>query len=153
KSSPITSVHLWYDRPLFDAPHEVIVDGLCQWVFRRGEVSPGEHYHQVVISAAGDIAGLGIEEIARRVTDELKTIYPPARDAKCLRSRVVIEKAATFSAVPGVDQYRPGPRCSVPNLYLAGDWTDTGWPATMEGAVRSGYRAAECIAAVNYCLG
>jgi uncharacterized protein with NAD-binding domain and iron-sulfur cluster len=64
-----------------------------------------------------------------------------------LRSRVVTEHAATFSAVPGVDRWRPAQATPIPNLFLAGDWTATGWPATMEGAVRSGYRAAEALLA------
>lgn len=145
KASPITSVHLWLDRPVIDTPHEVIVDGLCQWLFQRGEVAPGEYYLQVVISAARALAGWGHEEIERRVVDELKTIYPAARSAVKRRSRVVTEKAATFSAVPGVDRFRPGPDTGIPGLFVAGDWTATGWPATMEGAVRSGYRAAEAV--------
>jgi uncharacterized protein with NAD-binding domain and iron-sulfur cluster len=75
----------------------------------------------------------------------LRRLLPLSADATLLRGRVVTEHAATFSAVPGVDRWRPGPVSPVENLYLAGDWTDTGWPATMEGAVRSGYRAAEAV--------
>lgn len=145
RASPITSVHLWTDRPILPGPHEVIVDGVCQWVFSRGEIAPGEHYLQVVISAAGGLAEQGHAEIERKVTAELTQIYPALAAARVIRSRVVTEKSATFSAVPGVDRHRPGPRCGIDNLILAGDWTDTGWPATMEGAVRSGYRAAEAI--------
>ena len=77
--------------------------------------------------------------------NELRQLFPAATEAEVKRCRVVTEHAATFSAVPGVDRWRPGPVTPLPNLYLAGDWTNTGWPATMEGAVRSGYRAAEAV--------
>jgi squalene-associated FAD-dependent desaturase len=143
--SPITSVHLWYDRPVLSLPHAVLVDCLGQWVFNRGEVAPGEHYVQVVVSAARPLRGLGRDEITRQVADELARLFPTK--AILLRSRVVTEHAATFSAVPGVDRFRPPQASPVPNLVLAGDWTATGWPATMEGAVRSGYLAAEAVLA------
>jgi squalene-associated FAD-dependent desaturase len=143
--SPITSVHLWYDRPALKLPHAVLVDCLGQWVFNRGEVAPGEWYVQVVVSAARPLRGLGRDEITRRVADELARLFP--NRATHLRSRVVTEHAATFSAVPGVDRFRPPQASPVPNLVLAGDWTATGWPATMEGAVRSGYLAAEAVLA------
>ena len=143
--SPITSVHLWYDRPPLDLPHAVLVDCLGQWVFSRGEVSPGEYYLQVVVSAARPLKGLGRDEIPRRIAEELAHVFPTVRRATLLRAKVVTEHTATFSAIPGVDRFRPPQATPVPNLALAGDWTDTGWPATMEGAVRSGYLAAEAI--------
>jgi squalene-associated FAD-dependent desaturase len=140
--SPITSVHLWFDRPVTDLPHATLLDGVGQWLFNRGEPAPGEHYVQVVISAARPLRGLGREAITDTVVAELRRLFPAARAAAVRRARVVTEHAATFSAVPGVDALRPGPVTPVANLLLAGDWTDTGWPATMEGAVRSGRRAA-----------
>jgi squalene-associated FAD-dependent desaturase len=145
--SPITSVHLWYDRPALKLPHAVLVDCLSQWVFDRGETSPGEFYLQVVVSAARDLKGLGRDEIQRRVAEELARVFPGLRAANVLRGRVVTEHTATFSAVPGVDKWRVPQGSPVPNLAVAGDWTDTGWPATMEGAVRSGYLAAEALLA------
>ena len=145
--SPITSVHVWYDRPVMALPHVVLIECLGQWVFSRGEVAPGEHYVQVVVSAARAFRGLGREDVQRQILAELARQFPAAATARVLRAKVVTEHAATFSAVPGVDRYRPGPVTSVPNLFLAGDWTATGWPATMEGAVRSGYRAAEAVLA------
>ena len=143
--SPITSVHVWYDRPVMTLPHVVLIECLGQWVFSRGEVASGEHYVQVVVSAARAFRGLGREEVQRQILAELARLFPAAAAARVLRSKVVTEHAATFSAVPGVDRFRPGSRTSLPNLFLAGDWTATGWPATMEGAVRSGYIAAEAI--------
>jgi squalene-associated FAD-dependent desaturase len=142
ETSPITSVHLWYSRPMMRLPHVVLIDGIGQWVFNRGEVAPGEHYLQVVVSAARQFRGLGHEEVQRQVVDELARLFPAA-GAALLRARVVTEHAATFSAVPGVDRWRPDQASPIHNLFVAGDWTATGWPATMEGAVRSGYRAAE----------
>ena len=145
--SPITSVHLWFDRPIMHFPHVVLVDCLGQWVFNRGEVTPGEHYVQVVVSAARPLRSLGRDEIQRQITDELRRLFPDGQAAILLRAKVITEHTATFSAVPGVDDFRPHQASPVANLVVAGDWTQTGWPATMEGAVRSGYLAAEAILA------
>jgi squalene-associated FAD-dependent desaturase len=145
ETSPITSVHLWYDRPVTALPHVVLVDCLGQWLFNRGEAAPGEHYVQVVVSAARQFRGLGHEEVRRRIVAELGRLFPGAVPSALRRARVVTEHAATFSAVPGVDRWRPGQLSPLGNLLVAGDWTATGWPATMEGAVRSGYLAAEAL--------
>jgi squalene-associated FAD-dependent desaturase len=145
QTSPITSVHCWFDRAATELPHVVLMDSVGQWVFNRGEVTPGEWYLQVVVSAARQFRGLGNDEIERRVVSELRHLFPPLSDAKLLRARVVTEHAATFSAVPGVDRWRPVQSSPIGNLFVAGDWTNTGWPATMEGAVRSGYLAAEAL--------
>jgi squalene-associated FAD-dependent desaturase len=145
--SPITSVHLWYDRPVMTLPHAVLVDCLGQWVFNRGETTPGEYYLQVVVSAARGLREAGREEVQRRIAEELGRLFPAVRAATLLRAKVVTEHAATFSAAPGVDRWRPPQASPVCNLAMAGDWTATGWPATMEGAVRSGYLAAEAVLA------
>jgi squalene-associated FAD-dependent desaturase len=145
ETSPITSVHLWYDRPITDLPHAVLVGCVGQWLFQRGELAPGEHYVQVVVSAARQFRGMSQDEIHGRIAKELTCIFPAARRAVLKRVRVVTEQAATFSAVPGVDAWRPVQRSPLQNFFVAGDWTATGWPATMEGAVRSGYLAAEAI--------
>jgi squalene-associated FAD-dependent desaturase len=145
--SPITSVHLWWDRPVISLPHVVLVDCLGQWLFNRGETTPGEHYLQVVVSAARQFRGLGHDEVQRRVVEELRQLFPDTASAKLFRARVVTEHTATFSAVPGVNRWRPPQASPINNLFLAGDWTATGWPATMEGAVRSGYLAAEALLA------
>jgi uncharacterized protein with NAD-binding domain and iron-sulfur cluster len=123
----------------------VLIDSVGQWVFNRGETNPGEHYLQVVVSAARQFRGLGREEVERRVVAELRNLFPPLASAQLVRAKVVTEHAATFSAVPGVDRWRPPQRSPLDNLLVAGDWTRTGWPATMEGAVRSGYLAAEAV--------
>lgn len=144
ETSPITSVHVWYDRPVCEYPHLVLVDCTGQWVFNRGQ-TPAGWYLQVVVSASRQFRGLGHDEVKRRVLDELGRLLPAARAAAVLRARVVTEHSATFSAVPGVDRWRPAQTSPVENLFVAGDWTATGWPATMEGAVRSGYLAAEAL--------
>lgn len=143
--SPITSVHLWYDRPILTLPHVVLIDCLGQWVFNRDAHSPGEQYLQVVISAARDLKGMGHDQVLRTIIAELSSLFPEAANAPIVRSKVITEHAATFSAVPGVDRWRPTQASPVSNLIVGGDWTRTGWPATMEGAVRSGYLAAEAI--------
>jgi predicted NAD/FAD-dependent oxidoreductase len=147
ETSPITSVHLWYDRPITALPHAVLVGCVGQWLFARGEMAPGVHYFQVVVSASRAFRGLGHDEVQERIIAELAGLFPAARSARLLRSRVVTEHAATFSAVPGVDALRPAQASPVANVLVAGDWTATGWPATMEGAVRSGYLAAEALVA------
>jgi len=153
--SPITSVHVWWDRAVMSLPHVVLVDGVGQWLFNRGETAPGEHYVQVVVSAARQFRGSGEPgcvsarsghaEVQRIIVEELSRLFPAAAGAKLLHARVVTEHAATFSAGPGVDRWRPRQNSPIPNLFLSGDWTATDWPATMEGAVRSGYLAAETI--------
>lgn len=140
-ASPITGVHLWFDRSITALPHAVLVDRLSQWVFRRelGET----HYYQVVISASRDLRGVPAGKVVDQVTSDLAAIFPEARDARLLASKVVTEQEAVFSYRVGCDQLRPAQRTSVPNLFLAGDWTQTGWPSTLESAARSGYLAAE----------
>jgi squalene-associated FAD-dependent desaturase len=161
ETAPIASVHLWFDRPLTELRHAVLVDRLGQWMFNRSldsqvanlppqPLSQEERrgrgnswYCQVVISASRDVEALGNEATINTVADELRAIWPDAHDAKLLRGRVVVERRAVFSVTPGIDAIRPAQQSPIPNLQLAGDWTQTGWPATMEGAVRSGYLAAE----------
>ncbi|MGC1583963.1 MAG: FAD-dependent oxidoreductase, partial [Candidatus Acidiferrales bacterium] len=104
-------------------------------------------YLQLVISASYDLVSRPRQEIVEMCVHELQDVLPATREAKLVKSTVIKEVAATFSPEPGSDQWRPGPRCSIENLFLAGDWTRTGWPATMEGAVRSGYIAAEAVLA------
>jgi len=149
ETSPITSVHCWFDRPIIVSgsgmKHVVLVDNVGQWVFNRGNTGVGEHYVQVVVSAARQFRGLLHEQVQRCVVDELRAMFPGARTAQLLRARVVTDQAATFSAVPGVDRWRPVQSAPLDNFLVAGDWTRTGWPATMEGAVRSGYLAAEAL--------
>jgi squalene-associated FAD-dependent desaturase len=147
-SAPITAVHLWFDREITPLPHAVLVGRLSQWLFNRGqaaETSEAGYYYQVIISASRSLAGRDRAQVVDEIIGELASIWPVAKEAKLLRWRMVTEQAAVFSVRPGIDQLRPPQQSSLRNLAFAGDWTRTGWPSTMEGAVRSGYLAAEAI--------
>jgi squalene-associated FAD-dependent desaturase len=150
-SSPITGVHLWFDRTVMDEPFLTLLDHTTQWVFNKtmlyGEPAGSRQYLQLVISASYDLVPKSRQEIIDLCRRELAEILPATRDARLEKATVVKEIAATFSPRPGVDQWRPPQKSPVSNLYLAGDWTRTGWPSTMEGAVRSGYLAAEAVLA------
>jgi zeta-carotene desaturase len=109
------------------------------------EAAPGGQYLQLVISASYDLVPRSRQEIIDLCVRELGDVLPATRTAKLLKATVIKEINATFSPEPGVDRWRPAQESSVKGLFLAGDWTRTGWPATMEGAVRSGYLAAEAL--------
>jgi squalene-associated FAD-dependent desaturase len=146
--SPITSLHLWLDRRISPLAHAVFVGRLSQWVFQRQLSAPNggessEHYYQVVISASRELAGRDRSEILDEVLGDLRAVWPAASSARLMRWRLVTQSEAVFSPLPGIERLRPAQRTGVPNFFLAGDWTRTGWPATMESAVRSGYLAAE----------
>lgn len=155
ESAPITSLHLWFDRRITELPQAVLIGRLSQWVFQRQEPetsdggapaiaeSPPRWAYQVVISASRSLRGAPQTEIRDRVLAELAELWPAAAAAQLVHWRLVTEQRAVFSVVPGVDRLRPVQQSPAANLQLAGDWTATGWPATMEGAVRSGYLAAE----------
>lgn len=152
ETAPISSVHLWFDRPIMERPHAVLVGRLSQWVFNRSAIFGRDaddtaHCYQVVISASRDVRATSQEATIDAVVQELSGIWPVTAEARLLRSRVVTEQRAVFAPTPDVDRLRPAQQTAVPNLQLAGDWTQTGWPATMEGAVRSGYLAAENVLA------
>jgi len=151
KSAPITGIHLWLDRPITTLPHAVLIDRLSQWMFNRGKMpaTSGTHqstfYYQVVISASRELAGRDRNDILKEVIEDLSAIWPQAREAKVAHWRMVTEHDAVFSFVPGFEELRPSQQTPFCNLFLAGDWTRTGWPSTMEGAVKSGYLAAEYV--------
>jgi len=155
-TSPITGVHLWYDRKVMSEPFLTLLDHTTQWVFNKTELSKHEanarsevsgQYLQLVISASYDLVPKSRQEIIDLCVRELSDVLPATREAKLLKTTVIKEVNATFSPRPGVDRYRPAQQSPVKNLILAGDWTRTGWPSTMEGAVRSGYLAAEALLA------
>ncbi len=150
ESAPISSVHLWLDRPLMTLPHAVFVSGLVQWVFNRSATEAkkgGPYYYQVVISASRHVLEQPSETIRDQVLAELARVWPATRESQLLHWRLVTEHRAVFSVTPGAEAWRPPQQSPIPNLQVAGDWTQTGWPATMEGAVRSGFLAAENVLA------
>jgi len=159
KTSPITGVHFWYDRTVMSEPFLTLLDRTTQWIFNKSrlfsEHAPGGpaeaigQYLQLVISASYDLLSLSRQEIINRCSSELLEVLPATREARLVKATVIKEARATFSPEPGCDRWRPPQRSPLKKLFLAGDWTDTGWPATMEGAVRSGYLAAEAILAAS----
>ncbi len=144
--APITTVHLWYDRDVTGLDHAVLLDTRIQWVFVKSRIRrwPVERgcYLELVISASWLELEMGREAILSSALQEFETFFPAARQAKLLKSSVLKEARATFSVTPGLDRYRPQQTTPWPGLYIAGDWTATEWPSTMEGAVRSGRLAA-----------
>ena len=199
ETSPITGIHLWFDRPITDLDHAVLLDRTIQWMFHKSKIlatgnwqpatgnshlaekpkgapdsyqgtalavpqavqntsgfSPrgfsgnreprtGNSYVELVVSASKSLVDKSRQEIIDLALRELKEFFPDAADAQLLKAAVIKEVHATFSPLPGCDAYRPGSASPWPNIFVAGDWTATGWPSTMESAVRSGYRAADAL--------
>lgn len=154
--SPIVGLHLWLTdgagAPLtMPVPHLALTGSRLHWLFDRGiDTRPvGRHLHGVISGAAGE-AEWSADDLLTLGLDEVRRVVPGAGDAVLVDGRVVVERRATFAAEPGVDALRPATACApgagFENLFLAGDWTATGWPATMEGAARSGRAAAEAVA-------
>ncbi len=147
--SPFTSILLWYDRQITDLDHAWLLDTTIEWFFHKSRIRryPAEQGSYVEVIVAGSRAQLAMtrEEILSTATRELEMFFPEVKKAKLLRSGILKEARATFSVTPGLDPFRPTQATSLPGLYLAGDWTATDWPSTMEGAVRSGRLAAGAI--------
>ncbi len=149
QTSPITGIHLWFDRPITELNHAVLLDRTIQWMFHKSRLlgrNGGGSYIELVVSSSKNLVEKSKTEIVELALSELGEFFPEARTAKLVKSTVIKEVHATFSPGPGVDLYRPRPETVWPRVFLAGDWVATGWPATMEGAVRSGYMAAEGVA-------
>jgi squalene-associated FAD-dependent desaturase len=202
--SPITGIHLWFDRQISDLDHAVLLDRTIQWMFHKSRLQPmrGESlteerpvsgrandldaenqaaerrqnaahgasrglvceenssapegrknshggnpsYIELVVSASKTLIDKSRAEIVDLVLSEVREFFPAAREAKLVKSTVIKEIYAVYSPCPGIDAHRPSAQSPWPRVFLAGDWTATGWPATMEGAVRSGYQAAEAVA-------
>ncbi len=214
ETSPITGIHLWFDRQITDLDHAVLLDRTIQWMFHKSKLlsreghgfsgvdralgqegekhgfsradglpelaakrqrneahgasrglkatddqTPEERknslahddgsYVELVVSSSKSLVDKSKSEIIDLALRELREFFPRARAANLLKSTVIKEVHATYSPRPGVDLYRPHSGTFWPRVFLAGDWTATGWPATMEGAVRSGYIAAERVARVS----
>jgi len=139
--SPITGVHLWFDREITTLPHATLLDRTMQWMFNKDSGK----YLQCVVSASRDLTALSRSEIIDIAIGDLRLYFPKIREARLVKAHVIKEQRATFSAAPETEHLRPTPESGLPKAILAGDWTRTGWPATMEGAVRSGYLAAEAV--------
>jgi squalene-associated FAD-dependent desaturase len=166
ENSPITGIHFWFDRQISDLDHAVLLDRTVQWMFhksrlqpmrsqevptlangaREGPPQPGNgSYVELVVSSSKALIEKSRTEIVELALAEVREFFPAAREAKLVKSTVIKEVNATYSPRPGIDAHRPSAVTAWPRVFLAGDWTATGWPATMEGAVRSGYLAAEAL--------
>jgi zeta-carotene desaturase len=158
KPSPIISIQLWFDRIIIEEEFAALVDTRVQWIFDKSrkfrnslgyEVmkqrqEKGQHL-SLVISGAQEFVGLSKEELLTIALKDLRRVLPKANNANIVHSIVIKEKRATFSPSPGLEAIRPLPKTSISNLFLAGDWTNTNLPATIESAVLSGKKAAEMI--------
>jgi squalene-associated FAD-dependent desaturase len=170
ESSPITGIHLWFDRQITALDHAVLLDRTIQWMFHKSRLlergteghdfcranrtaasdraSASEaagSYIELVVSASKSLIDKSRTEIVDLALKEVREFFPAARAANLVKSAVIKEVHATYSPRPGIDAHRPQQVTAWPRVFLAGDWTATGWPATMEGAVRSGYLAAEAL--------
>src|SRR5579864_2281202 len=146
EASPITGIHLWFDREITPLAHAVLLDRTIQWMFQKSKFHDREgSYIELVVSASKTLVEKSRQEILDLALAELVEFFPQVKEAKVIKATVIKEVYATYSIVPGLDRYRPQANIGWPRLFLAGDWTATHWPATMEGAVRSGYLAAEAL--------
>ena len=144
--APITGIHLWFDREFTDDVHAALLDTRVQWMFHKSRIrgwGPERgSYLELVISGSFAELKMSREQILESALRELRSFYPAMAGARLVKYAVLKEARATFSVAPGMDSARPGQRTGVPGLFVAGDWTKTEWPSTMEGAVRSGRLAA-----------
>ncbi len=147
RPSPITGVHLWFDRPVTDLDHAVLLERTIQWMFNKSKIlgRTDDNYLELVVSASNTLVEKSRGDIVELAVRELAEFFPRVREAKLLKSTVIKEVNATYSPRPGADAYRPSAVSPWRRVFIAGDWTSTGWPATMEGAVRSGHRAVEAL--------
>jgi squalene-associated FAD-dependent desaturase len=147
---PICSAHLWFDREITELDHAVLLDREIHWLFNRGKLQPGRKqqgsYIEIEVSASRVFAARERSEAIELTLRELAEFFPAVSHAKLVKAALVKEVRATFGVPPGVDKLRPDAQSSPwPNCVLAGDWTATGWPSTMESAARSGHLAAEAV--------
>lgn len=154
ESAPICNLYFFYDRPILEDPFVAVLDSPLQWVFNRSlllrddsvkadrpEKTPGQVL-AVSVSAAHAYTQMSHQELKDLFLREMEAHFPEARKKRPERIVIVWQKEATFRCTPGAQALRPGPHTSIPNFFLAGEWTQTGWPSTMESAVRSGFAAA-----------
>ncbi len=146
--SPIVSIHMLFDKAVTEFPFAALINSPIQWVFNKEQVFGDSAYRGLlsfVISGAHLYVPWNGDRLLGMAQAELKRIFPKAGSAKLLYSKIIKERSATFSPSPGIQQNRPTQKTPIRNLFLAGDWTETGLPATIEGAVISGFRSAEGI--------
>lgn len=153
ESSPIISLYLWFDKPFFKGDFAAMLDTTTQWIFNRRIIAnaPDEVKKQLpehlalTISAGSSIANESGESLTNACFKELKRAFPAAREAKLLSWKVIKEKTATFKATLAIESKRPNAKTAIEGFFLAGDWTNTKLPATIEGAAQSGFEAAKLV--------
>jgi zeta-carotene desaturase len=142
-------VHLWFDREITTLDHAVLLDREIHWLYNKGRLQPWREvkgsYVELVVSASREFAQLTREQAIAQAVRELAEFFPAVPTAKLEKAALVKEMGATFGVPPGIDASRPTSVSPWANCFLAGDWTATGWPSTMESAARSGHLAAEAI--------
>jgi squalene-associated FAD-dependent desaturase len=151
---PICSVHLWLDREITELDHAVLLDREIHWMFNKSRLQPWRgtkgNYIELLVSTSRAFAALERNEAIAQTVAELAEFFPEAGSARVEKAALVKEVRATFGVPPGVDAFRPEQSAAPwPNCFLAGDWTATGWPSTMESAARSGHLAAEALCAAD----
>ncbi len=148
-TSPYITTHLWFEEAFTDLHHAALLDSTYQWLFHKSKIRSWQEdkgsYIEMVIGGSRELLPAGREQLVRLAMDELALFFPESQKAKLVKSGVLKEARATFSVTPGLDHDRPGAISPWPGMYLAGDWTATDWPSTMESAARSGYLAAEAV--------
>ena len=151
KPSPIISIHLLFNKSLTEHTFTALLNSPIQWVFNKEKIFRDTAYRgllSIVISGAHEYIDVPSEKLVEMALRELKKVIPATSTARLLSCKVIKERHATFSPQPGVDKFRPSQKTSIKNLFLAGDWTDTGLPATIEGAVLSGHKCAKAIVSI-----
>lgn len=146
---PICSVHLWFDRPITSLDHAVLLDREAHWMYNKTRLQPWRDqngsYIELVVSATRSFAAMDRNDAIALAVNELTDFFPAAASAKLIKAALIKEVRATFGVPPGIDAARPASVAPWPQCFLAGDWTATGWPSTMESAARSGHLAAEAL--------
>lgn len=158
QTSPIVNVHLLYDQPVMEGDFCYVLNSPLQWVFNStliygDRLQERQQSLSVSVSAAWEYIDVARSRFADTIACEMLAAFPKARNATLLDAVVVKQRNATFRCIPGANRHRPGPRTESPNLFLAGEWTNTGWPSTMESAVISGYNAAEAVMSSKWAQG
>jgi monoamine oxidase len=145
-ASAILSIDLWFDRPVMDEEFDALLDSNVQWVFNRSKIlAASSAFGQclaLTVSGADRLIEKDARELVALAVEDLRRVFPRVATSTVVHSIVLKEKRATFSQRPDIEPLRPSSRTSLENLFLAGDWTNTGYPATIEGAVMSGRKAA-----------
>ena len=148
---PICSVHLWFDRAITELEHAVLLDREIHWMYNQSLLQGRSgNYIELVVSATRAFAALPRDQAIAQALGELEEFFPRVKQAKLDKVALTKEVRATFGVPPGIDRYRPGVESPWPNLFLAGDWIQTGWPSTMESGARSGHLAAEAVCAAAF---